>query len=200
MRAGQGVIVKWHKTNLVQNHRFHSQCANTHSLINKFGDSKAKRRGAQIKKMFGLLLVLGISIAPFTQHFPPCRQLSYLVGKIQNYLEETAMYYRRAYPLIQMACRRILIRCGLYRPHNSTSRRRTWFLCIYFLWWEMIKSCDYILQILNPVGYQMFQRVPMGYLWISVPYCGRGWTAIGNNYFAKLRYALKIPGLNGHWK
>nr|ABK26489.1 unknown [Picea sitchensis] len=60
--------------------------------------------------------VLCFSAAPFALHFPSCRRLSDLLEKIQNWLEETAMYSRRAYPQIQVACRRILIRCGLYRP------------------------------------------------------------------------------------
>jgi len=68
--------------------------------------------------MLEVALILCFSAAPFTLHFPPCRQLNKVVEKIQELVEETAMYSRRANPQIQIACRRILIRCGLYRPWN----------------------------------------------------------------------------------
>lgn len=75
--------------------------------------------------MLQVVLALCFSAAPLTLYFPPCRQLSELVEKIQEIAGEMAMYYRRAYPQIRLACRRILTRCGLYSPLNPTASNRT---------------------------------------------------------------------------
>lgn len=75
--------------------------------------------------MLQVVLAFCFSAAPLTLYFPPCRQLSELVEKIQEIAVEMAIYYRRAYPQIRLACRRILTRCGLYRPLNPTASIQT---------------------------------------------------------------------------
>nr|ABK22972.1 unknown [Picea sitchensis] len=71
--------------------------------------------------MLQVVLAFCFSASPLTLYFPPCRQLSELVEKIQEIAGEMAIYYRRAYPQIRIACRRILTRCGLYRPRDRTT-------------------------------------------------------------------------------